>query len=167
MFLRKSPRKRKSSNLVFLYVDGASLGNPGPSGAGGVVLDSEGRELLSYSVPLGYGTNNEAEYKSLIIGLKKVLSLGFRRVAIKSDSQLLVRQINGDYKVKARGLVPLYLEAKKLLSAFEKWSVEHIPREMNKRADALSKRAAEREGEAGLSPRKGEESPGSRGQGAG
>ncbi len=150
-----------------MYVDGASLGNPGPSGAGGVVFDSSGKELLSFSVFLGSGTNNEAEYKALIIGLKKVSSLGFSKVVVRSDSQLLVRQLSGDYKVKARGLIPLFLEAKGLLRSFEEWGVEHIPRDLNRRADALAKKAAKRGGEAGLSPRKGEESPGSRGQGAG
>ncbi len=152
--------------MIEIFVDGASKGNPGPSGAGAVALDPSGRELFSISRFLGVRTNNEAEYLALIEALKKAKEFGIKRIIIKSDSQLLVKQLKGEYKVKAGNLIPLATMVKGLLSGFESWEVVHIPRNENRKADHLANLAI-KGGEAGLSPLYGEESPGSRGQGAG
>ena len=129
---------------VMLYCDGASRGNPGPAGIGMVLTTVEGAELLARGAPLGRTTNNVAEYRALIEGLKAALELGAQRVRVCSDSELLVRQIEGTYRVKSPKLKPLHAEAVGLLADFEGWTVRHIPREQNARADALATRAARR-----------------------
>ena len=152
--------------MIEIFVDGASKGNPGPSGAGAVAVDSSGKELFSISKFLGIKTNNEAEYLALMEALKRAKDLGLKKILIKSDSQLLVKQLKGEYKVKAGNLIPLAAMVKGLLNSFESWEVVHIPRSENRKADHLANLAI-KGGEAGLSPLCGEESPGSRGQGAG
>ncbi len=123
-----------------LFTDGASRGNPGDAGAGIVLLDDDNRELVARSLYLGSSTNNVAEYKALILGLQTAVELGCRRLAIFLDSQLIVRQILGLYKVKNVGLKPLFNEVKSLLASIDNWSIDHIPRKQNKRADELANR---------------------------
>jgi ribonuclease HI/probable phosphoglycerate mutase len=123
-----------------LFTDGASRGNPGEAGAGSVLLAGDGEELAARSLYLGQCTNNVAEYRALIMGLQSVLELDCGRVEIFLDSQLIVRQIQGQYKVKHAALQPLFAEVKGLLSKLKHWSVAHVPREQNKRADALANR---------------------------
>lgn len=130
---------KKSKKLV-LYCDGASRGNPGP-GAYGYVLFENDEILFSHGERMGVVTNNVAEYEGLLKGLEKSLELGASEICIKSDSQLLVRQILGEYKVKAPHIVPLVERAKKLLSGFKKVEISHIPREENTVADALCNEA--------------------------
>lgn len=123
-----------------LYCDGASRGNPGP-GAYGFVLWENGEVLFSQGARMGVVTNNVAEYEGLLKGLEKSIELGASEISIRSDSQLLVRQLLGEYKVKAAHIIPLVQKAKKLLSAFKKVEISHIPREENSLADALCNEA--------------------------
>lgn len=123
-----------------LFTDGASRGNPGEAGAGSVLLDTAGQELAVRSLYLGQCTNNVAEYKALRLGLQSALELGCSHLEIFLDSQLIVRQIQGQYKVKNAALKPLFLEVKQLLAGLQDWSVAHVPREQNKRADELANR---------------------------
>lgn len=123
-----------------LFTDGASKGNPGRAGAGAVLFDAEGRELAARSLYLGRCTNNAAEYRALILGLQSALDLGCARLDIRLDSELIVRQLQGRYKVKHEALKPLFNEVKTLLAKVGGWSIAHVPREQNKRADQLANR---------------------------
>ena len=121
-----------------LYTDGASRGNPGEAGAGAVLLDGERRQLASRAIYLGQCTNNVAEYRALLAGLELALQHGCDRLDIFLDSELIVRQISGQYKVKNAHLQPLYLQAKVLLQRFRGWRIKHVPRAENARADQLA-----------------------------
>ncbi|WP_446008030.1 ribonuclease HI family protein [Candidatus Electrothrix sp.] len=133
------PEQASGSGLACkLFTDGASRGNPGEAGAGSVLLESNGQELAARSLYLGQCTNNVAEYKALLLGLQSALELGCGKLEIFLDSQLIVRQLQGQYKVKHPTLKPLFFEVKELLTRIENWSVAHVPREQNKRADALA-----------------------------
>ncbi|WP_417908525.1 ribonuclease HI family protein [Candidatus Electronema sp. PJ] len=128
-----------------LFTDGASRGNPGKAGAGAVLLDNEGCEQAARSLFLGQCTNNAAEYRALILGLQAALELGCSQLAIRLDSELIVRQIQGRYKVKHETLKPLFDEVKTLLAQIGSWSIAHIPREQNKRADQLANQGIDEE----------------------
>ena len=134
-------RKCRVQEKLRLFSDGGSHGNPGPSGAGGIILDEEGNEAARYSVYLGIGTNNVAEYKALIEGIIRLDRLEPEEVEIFLDSELLVKQLLGSYKVKSAHLAPLYRNALEKLGRFPKWSVRHIPREENSAADRLAQAA--------------------------
>ena len=121
-----------------LFTDGASRGNPGPAGAGALLLAADGGELQRISTYLGLCTNNAAEYKALIAGLKEALRQGCGRLSLCMDSELIVRQLEGRYKVRHEQLLPLYQEAKTLLARFDAWQVRHVPRTQNQTADALA-----------------------------
>ena len=123
-----------------LFTDGASRGNPGEAGAGIVLLDDDNQEVVARSRYLGRSTNNVAEYKALILGLETATQLGCSRLAIFMDSQLIVRQVQGRYKVKNANLKPLFDDVKSLLANINKWSIDHVPRAENKRADELANR---------------------------
>jgi ribonuclease HI len=122
-----------------LYTDGASSGNPGPSGIGAAIMI--GGRTVQISEHIGVATNNVAEYTALLRGLEEASRLGATELEAYLDSELLVRQINGVYRVKSRGLNPLFMRCKALLGSFRKYSVRHVPREMNELADRLSKQA--------------------------
>jgi ribonuclease HI len=126
-----------------LHVDGASRGNPGEAGFGVHVTGDEGSEIASLYGYLGRATNNVAEYQALLHGLRFALARGATRVEVFSDSELLVRQIDGRYRVKNPGLQPLHREARGLLARFERAQVVHVPREQNREADALANRAVD------------------------
>lgn len=132
-----------SKSGYFLYCDGACRGNPGPAAIGAVILDSNGSEILTISKQIGHATNNESEYQSLIEGIGAFLSLNLRdyELSILMDSQLVVRQIQGKYKVKNERLKPLFTEVQKRLSQLTQWKIQHIAREINKRADELANNA--------------------------
>lgn len=123
---------------VTIHTDGASRGNPGEAGLGVLIVDEAGQKLAEISEYLGQTTNNVAEYKALIRGLEEAKKLGATEVDVYTDSQLMARQISGEYKVKNQGLIPLYQEAKRLLSQFTSGKVTHVPRELNKEADKLA-----------------------------
>ncbi len=131
-------RKCRVRERLRLFSDGGSHGNPGPSGAGGIILDEEGNEAARYSVYLGIGTNNVAEYKALIEGIIRLERFEPDEVEIFLDSELLVKQLLGSYRVKSPHLVPLHKNALEKLGRFPKWSVRHIPREENSAADRLA-----------------------------
>lgn len=126
---------------VRVYCDGASRGNPGPAGAGAVVTDPTGAVVARVGRFLGEATNNVAEYQGLLLGLAKARELGATEVEIVADSELLVRQIDGAYRVKHPNLRPLHAEVMEALQAFERWSARHVPRERNAEADTMSNRA--------------------------
>jgi ribonuclease HI len=125
-----------------LYFDGCSKGNPGRAGAGAVSYNHEGSEVFAESVFVGYrATNNEAEYTGLILGLTEALKRGITtELLVRGDSQLVIRQMQGKYKVNSSKLAPLHQCATALASQFEKIEFEHVYRDNNKRADALSNR---------------------------
>lgn len=125
-----------------LHVDGASFSNPGPSGAG-VVLTLGGDVVAERSIDLGWGTNNEAEYKALIEGLREASEHGLRELLVVSDSQLLVKQMQGEYRVKEPRLRKLKQQADARLLDFDSVRFEHTLRAGNERADALAKAGAE------------------------
>jgi len=123
-----------------LYTDGASRNNPGEAGAG-IFIMRDGERLEGIARYLGSTTNNIAEYTAAIIGLERAVQLGARSVKLFADSELMVKQLNGLYKVKNEGLKPLHAKAKELISRIGKVEVRYIPREQNKQADALANKA--------------------------
>jgi ribonuclease HI len=129
-----------------LHVDGASRGNPGEAGFGIHVTDPEGGPVASLFGYLGQATNNVAEYQALLHGLRFALASGANAVEVFSDSELLVRQLEGRYRVKNPGLQPLFREAQSLLARFSRARVSHVPRERNREADALANRAVDEKG---------------------
>ncbi|VVB96956.1 Ribonuclease HI [uncultured archaeon] len=120
-----------------LFFDGACRGNPGPM-AIGVVLMKNGKKLAELSKRLGIGTNNIAEWNALVEGLKLAMAHGCKELEVRGDSQLVIRQIKGQYMVKSDNLIPLFNEAKKLCCNFEKIDFKWINREENARTDTLS-----------------------------
>ncbi len=124
-----------------LYIDGASRGNPGHAGIGIVLQDLNGKKVLEGCRYIGETTNNVAEYTALITGLKEAKRLGIRRLKVCSDSQLLVRQVRGEYRVRKDHLIRLYRRVLGLLKGFERCDIIYIPREANREADSLANRA--------------------------
>lgn len=120
-----------------LYVDGAARGNPGEAGIG-VVIKEGGKVLLEVGAYIGKATNNVAEYMALVRGLEEALLLHKKDIKVTSDSELMVKQINGEYSVKNEGLRPLYLHAKALIAKFKSFEITHAFRENNKHADELA-----------------------------
>ena len=118
-------------------MDGGARGNPGPAAGAAVALTPEGDELTERAEYIGEATNNVAEYRALLLGLGLAKDLGAAEVEVVCDSELVARQIGGEYKVKHAGLKPLYLEAMKALRSFDRWSVRPVRREENVRADEL------------------------------
>ena len=123
---------------LIINTDGLSKGNPGTAAIGATIKDERGKMLATISQRIGVTTNNVAEYKALIAALQKAIKLKATQVEIRSDSELMIKQLNGRYKIKSVGLRPLYLEAAKLLGQFEAVSLKHIPRELNSAADKLA-----------------------------
>ncbi|RUM30463.1 MAG: ribonuclease H [Aquifex sp.] len=119
-----------------LYFDGAAKGNPGPAGIGYVLIIE--KRKYTHSKAVGEKTNNQAEYLALIEGMKKAKELGVKELVVKGDSQLVIRQMEGKFKVKNANVKPLFKEAKELENYFEKVTYEWIPRKENKEADALA-----------------------------
>ncbi|MEW6776510.1 MAG: ribonuclease HI family protein [Bdellovibrionota bacterium] len=130
----------KAESLV-IHCDGASRGNPGEAGAGAILRTPEGGVVGHVSKYLGRKTNNEAEYTALILALEAAGGAGARQVLVRCDSELMVRQMNGQYKVKHPGLKPLFEKAKALAGGFSRFTIEHVRREYNGDADTLANRA--------------------------
>ena len=128
---------KSNTNTYIMYVDGAADLHSKTAGIGGVIYKG-GEELITFSEYLDDSTNNEAEYESLIHGLKLLVNLSILNVNIFSDSELVVRQINGEYKVKNVRMKKLYQKATSLLSGFENWTFTHVLRDKNKVADMLA-----------------------------
>jgi len=124
-------------NNYRIYTDGGSRGNPGPSGAGGVIIDPSGEIISESSEYLGHQTNNYAEYMALFLTLKRANVLGIRSADVFMDSKLIVEQMNGNYKVKNEALKVIHCEIVELLKSFEKVTFTHVYREHNKHADRL------------------------------
>jgi ribonuclease HI len=127
-----------------LYCDGASRGNPGPSGAGVVILDKNGEQIFELSRFLDNATNNEAEYKALIRGLSAAADVGIKGVQIFLDSELVVNQLLGTYKVRNPRLLQLFEEAMSRLQLFDEYAIFHVGRELNQKADRLANEAIDR-----------------------
>jgi ribonuclease HI len=122
---------------VVVNVDGGARGNPGPAAAAAVATSPDGDVLGERNAYLGETTNNVAEYHALLLGLELARELGATQVEVVNDSELVARQIGGEYKVKHAGLRPLYLEAMRALREFDAWAVRPVRREQNVRADEL------------------------------
>ena len=127
------------------YTDGAARGNPGPAGAGVYIVDMHDVFVDEAQLYLGEATNNVAEYRALLLALDRLEALGAKEVIIRADSQLMIRQLTGEYRVKNEGLKPLYTEARARLRSFVSVTLEHVPRELNKDADRLANRAIDEE----------------------
>jgi ribonuclease HI len=125
-----------------LYTDGASSGNPGPAGAGYVILDPSGATLDEGSLPLGHTTNGVAEYRAMIAGMSAALNLGLTHLKAISDSEFLCKQLQGKYRVRTPAIRPLFEKAQELSAKFEAFEICHAGREHNERADALAKAGA-------------------------
>ena len=130
-----------STKSAIVFADGGSRGNPGPSGAGALVKETDGDILAEVTRFLGTNTNNYAEYTSLIIGLEKALELGVNEVEVRMDSELIVKQMLGQYRVKNQNLKPLYETAKGLAGRFSQFRIIHIERALNTEADRLANQA--------------------------
>jgi probable phosphoglycerate mutase len=126
---------------VVAYADGASRGNPGPSSFGAVVFDADGKELHTVSQAIGHGTNNQAEYRGAIGALEAALGLGAKEIELRMDSELVVRQLSGRYKVRNPALLTLHNRIRYLRRQFDRVSIVHVPREQNKVADKLANQA--------------------------
>jgi ribonuclease HI len=133
-----------TSDFVYAHCDGGSRGNPGPSGYGAVVTDAQGCSLAELSEFLGVRTNNYAEYSGLLAVLAWALEKGHERVKVVSDSELMVKQIQGKYKVNSPDLKPLWQEARNRIAKLERFEISHALRHKNKAADALANQAMDR-----------------------
>lgn len=122
---------------LVVHVDGGARGNPGPAAIGVVAATPDGEEVARVAEPIGVATNNVAEYRALLRGLELARALGADEVEVVNDSELVARQIGGQYKVKNAGLKPLFIETMAALREFDRWSVRNVPREENARADEL------------------------------
>lgn len=129
---------------VVLYTDGGSRGNPGTAGYGVVLADAQGKTIQESCECIGEATNNEAEYRGLLAGLQIAAGRGVKELVVRSDSELMVRQLTGRYKVRKSNLIPLFIEAQRLLRGFGSWKAEHIPRAQNAHADRLANEAMDR-----------------------
>ncbi|HEX9687521.1 MAG TPA: ribonuclease HI family protein [Thermoanaerobaculia bacterium] len=125
------------------WIDGAARGNPGPAGAGVYVEPERERPTLEFYEPLGQTTNNVAEYRALLLALERAEEAGADDVEIRSDSRLLVEQLRGNFKVRAEHLKPLLAESVLRAKRFRRFSISHIPREQNMRADRLANKGAD------------------------
>lgn len=126
---------------VVIHSDGVSRGNPGLAAIGATIKDEEGKLIARISRRIGTTTNNQAEYRAVIAALEEAIKLGITHVELNSDSELIVRQIKGEYRVKKATLKPLYQQAKQLQNRFKSFAINHIPREQNTEADMFANRA--------------------------
>jgi len=141
---------------LILRCDGASRGNPGPAGVGAVVADGEGRVLRRASSYIGPQTNNVAEYKALLAALELAKGLKAQEVEVRLDSELLTRQLSGQYKVRSPSLKPLHQEVQKLLGTYRRVTIKYVSRDQNREADLLARRAIS----SALKEKEGDDAPG-------
>lgn len=126
-------------------VDGGARGNPGPAAIAIVVRDEEGEVIHEASETIGRATNNVAEYRALLLGIERAKQLGATEVDLVGDSELIVKQVRGEYRVKDAGLRPLHSAAQQALGEFSEWSLRHVKRERNADADTLVNQALDAE----------------------
>jgi ribonuclease HI len=126
---------------LVVHVDGGSRGNPGPAAAAAVLSTPDGDVVGEAMETIGVATNNVAEYRALLLGLRKARELGADAVEVVNDSELIAKQVNGQYKVKHADMKPLYQEAMGVLREFGDWSIRSVPRAQNADADALVNQA--------------------------
>jgi len=126
---------------AIIYTDGACSGNPGPAGAGYIILDEDGTTVSEGVVPIGKATNNIAEYQGAISALQDALRLGFTAATLRSDSELMCKQVWGKYRIKNPNLQKLHIELRQQMAQFERVVFEHVMRDKNERADALAREA--------------------------
>ena len=126
---------------VVVHVDGGARGNPGPAAAAAVISSADGEVLDEAMEVLGEQTNNVAEYRGLLLGLRRARDLGATEVDVVNDSELVAKQLTGEYKVKHAALKPLHAEARGELDQFARWTVRSVPRAQNAHADALVNQA--------------------------
>jgi ribonuclease HI len=122
---------------LVVNVDGGARGNPGPAAIGVVVQDAGGKALEERGEQIGRATNNVAEYRALLFGIERAAELGASELELVGDSELIVRQVKGEYKVKDATLRKLHAEVRRALRPFESWSIRHVRREQNAEADRL------------------------------
>lgn len=149
LFYPQAPRDKGSGEIesggwITAYCDGGSRGNPGPAGFGVHIEDSSGRVLAEIAEPVGVATNNFAEYSGLLAALNYAKEKRYTRLRVISDSELMVKQIKGRYKVKSPQLRPLYEEARRLAAALDDFEIRHVLRGKNRRADQLANLAMDR-----------------------
>jgi ribonuclease HI len=125
------------SKRLVVNVDGGARGNPGPAAIAAVVATPEGEILEERSETIGQATNNVAEYRALLLGIERARALGAREVELVGDSELIVRQVRGEYRVKDAALRELHARVGEALDGLERWSIRHVRREENERADRL------------------------------
>jgi ribonuclease HI len=133
---------------VTLFADGGSRGNPGPAASAAVLVDAAGETIEEIDAYLGTATNNVAEWTALLLGLQAAQRRGVRRLIVRLDSELVVKQLRGEYRVKHAALQPLHRRARALIRSFEHVDVAHIPRKQNALADRLVNRVLDREANA-------------------
>ena len=129
---------------AILYTDGAARGNPGPAAMGIVLTDARGNVLQELGETIGDATNNVAEYRALLRGVALAAARHADEIEVRTDSELMARQLSGAYRVKAANLKPLHEQAQRALAQFPRVSIHHIPREQNRRADALANAALDK-----------------------
>ncbi len=134
----------EKSKVMVAHVDGGSRGNPGPAGYGAYITDGEGRRLAELNDFLGVQTNNFAEYSGLIAALEYAVEHGYGTVKAVSDSELMVKQMKGQYKVRSEALLAIYGEAKALVRKLDRFEIRHVLRHLNKDADRLANEAMDR-----------------------
>lgn len=133
--------QERDQKCLVANIDGGARGNPGPAGYGVVIEDESGKRIDSLHGYLGAQTNNFAEYSGLLAALEYALRHGYRSIKVRSDSELLVKQIKGEYKVRSQALVDVYGEAKELIRKFHSFQIRHVFREQNREADRLANQA--------------------------
>jgi ribonuclease HI len=141
---RLFPSQPQPHNYLVAHVDGGSRGNPGPSGYGVVITDQSGRKVATLSEYLGHQTNNYAEYHGLLAALDYVTKHGHKALKVVGDSELLVKQIRGQYKVKSPALLELYQRARQMIAQLDWFSIQHVLREKNMEADQLANAAMDK-----------------------
>ncbi len=140
----KAPKPESSGDALVAHIDGGARGNPGPAGYGVFLQDARGHRLAELSEFLGVQTNNFAEYSGLLAALEYAQQHGYRRLKVVSDSELLVKQIKGQYKVKSESLIDIYREARQLINKLDHFEIHHVLRHQNKEADRLANEAMDR-----------------------
>jgi ribonuclease HI len=125
------------SERLVVHVDGGARGNPGPAAIAAVLSEPGGDLVEEHAEAIGHATNNVAEYRALLLGIERARALGARELELVGDSELIARQVRGEYRVKDAGLRPLHARVAEALRAFDRWTIRNVPRAENARADRL------------------------------